>query len=229
MYFSRIRLQQERISAGELTRVLCEDGYGEHQAIWRLFSSPDKTNRDFLFRKEFERSWPLFYTVSRTAPFDNDGVWTVETKPYEPRVGAGERFAFSLTANPVVTRWIGDDTKRHARHDVVMDAKRELDANNVPKADRPTTPEIVQAAGLKWLASRAERCGFAVEKGHVRVDGYRQHWFRKRGKKREIRLSTVDFNGILTVTESEAFTKTLFEGVGPAKGFGCGLLLIRRL
>ncbi len=229
MYFSRIRLQREGISAADLTRVLGEDGYGEHRAVWRLFSSQDKSNRDFLFRKELKHSRLVFYTVSRTAPLDEDAVWTVETKPYDPKVGPGERFTFALTANPVVTRWIGEQTKRHARHDVVMDAKRELDAKNVPKAERPTTPEIVQSAGFNWLASRAPRCGFAVEEDLVWADGYRQHRFRKGAKGREVQLSTLDFAGILTVTEPEAFTTALFQGVGPAKGFGCGLLMIRRV
>ncbi|MFH1113942.1 MAG: type I-E CRISPR-associated protein Cas6/Cse3/CasE [Pseudomonadota bacterium] len=229
MYFSRIRLQREGISAADLTKVLGEDGYGEHRAVWRLFSSPDRSNRDFLFRKELEHSRPIFYIVSRTAPSDTDAVWSVETKPYAPKIGAGERFAFALTANPVVTRWVGDEEKRHARHDVVMDAKRELDAKNVPNAERPNTPEIVQSAGFNWLASRASRCGFAIEKGLVRADGYRQRRFRKGVKGSEVQLSTLDFTGVLTVTEPQAFTEALFQGVGPAKGFGCGLLLIRRV
>jgi CRISPR system Cascade subunit CasE len=38
----------------------------------------------------------------------------------------------------------------------------------------------------------------------------------------------MDFRGILTVTDTEKFTDTLMQGLGKAKAFGCGLMLIRR-
>jgi CRISPR system Cascade subunit CasE len=229
MYFSRIRLDEERVSAAELTRIIGQDGYGDHQIIWRLFQSTDKSKRDFLFRSEPQRSLPVFFTVSHTPPVCDPGILRLDTKPYEPKVRVGDRFAFSLKANPVVTRWVGDKEKRHARHDVVMDAKRKLNADNVPESEWPTTPEIVQSAGYEWLASKAERTGFRVDPGFVRVEGYRQHQLRKGRNKQPIRLSTMDFTGILTVSDPDLFMTALFEGIGPAKGFGCGLLLIRRV
>jgi len=209
--------------------MIGQDGYGDHQIIWRLFESTDKTERDFLFRKESQRSLPVFFTVSRTPPVRNSGILQLDTKPYEPKVRLGNRFAFSLRANPVVTRWVGDNEKHHARHDVVMDAKQKLEAANVPKNEWPTTPEIAQSAGFAWLASKAERAGFGVEQSLVRVEGYRQHQWRKSKNGNPIRLSTVDFTGILTVTDPNLFLSALFGGIGPAKGFGCGLLLIRRV
>lgn len=45
---------------------------------------------------------------------------------------------------------------------------------------------------------------------------------------RDISLSTVEFSGALTVTEPDAFNRALLRGIGHAKGFGCGLLLVRR-
>ena len=42
--------------------------------------------------------------------------------------------------------------------------------------------------------------------------------------------STLEFDGILAVTEPEVFIeKCLFSGIGPAKGFGCGVMLVRRV
>lgn len=229
MYFSRISLDEERASAAELMELIGQDGYGEHQIIWQLFQSPDKSKRDFLFRKESQRSSPVFFTVSRTPPVSNQSILQVDTKPYEPKVRPGDRLAFSLRANPIITRWVGEDEKHHARHDVVMDAKRKLKADKVPESQWPTTSEIAQATCFEWLVSKAERSGFGVDKGRVSVEGYRQHRLRKRKNKPLIRLSTVDFTGILTVTHSDLFVNTLFGGIGPAKSFGCGLLLIRRV
>lgn len=230
MYFSRIRFRRESVSAADLSRALLQDGYGAHQQIWRLFEAPERHCRDFLFRRDSEHSWPLFLAVSSTQPHDDRGVWSIDTKPYEPVVKTGDRFAFSLRANPVVTRWVGEgEKKRHARHDVVMDAKRRLDTEGVPKAQRPSIVELAQDQGFAWLENRAENCGFALNRNLVRVDGYRQLCIRKNGKKRPIRLSTLDFRGVLTVTSPERFRDTLFTGIGPAKGFGCGLMLVRRV
>ena len=41
--------------------------------------------------------------------------------------------------------------------------------------------------------------------------------------------STLDFSGLLTVTAPEKFLSALYGGIGPAKGFGCGLLLVKRV
>jgi len=57
------------------------------------------------------------------------------------------------------------------------------------------------------------------------VDGYAQH----RGKRGQISISTVDFAGQLTVTDPVALKQALFDGIGHAKAFGCGLLLVRRV
>jgi CRISPR system Cascade subunit CasE len=59
------------------------------------------------------------------------------------------------------------------------------------------------------------------------VDGYIQHRFVKPKKKQMVQISTLDFTGLLTVTDPERFTTALFNGIGPAKGFGCGLMMVR--
>jgi CRISPR system Cascade subunit CasE len=39
----------------------------------------------------------------------------------------------------------------------------------------------------------------------------------------------VEFDGVLKVTDSEAFGRALSSGIGPAKGFGFGLLSVAHL
>ena len=92
--------------------------------------------------------------------------------------------------------------------------------------------------GHERLEQRAEQAGFRlltrelhdrehsvrVEKS-VRIDGYTQH----QGAHKNIRFSTVDFVGELEVTDALVFRKTLLNGIGHSKAFGCGLLLVRRL
>lgn len=48
-------------------------------------------------------------------------------------------------------------------------------------------------------------------------------------KEKRAGFSSIDLSGEITVTEAERFTKLLMNGIGPAKAFGCGLMLVRRI
>jgi len=65
---------------------------------------------------------------------------------------------------------------------------------------------------------------FALDETALTVAAYQQHG----GKRDQLRFSTVDFSGELVVTDTERFANALLGGVGRAKAFGCGLLLVRR-
>ncbi len=101
-----------------------------------------------------------------------------------------------------------------------MEEKHRLKAPGTPEGARPLEAELVQTAGERWLAERAERAGFRLRA--VRADGYRQHLFHKGGG-RQVRLSTLDFSGVLEVCDPAVFVQKLHQGFGPAKSFGCGL------
>ena len=73
------------------------------------------------------------------------------------------------------------------------------------------------------MQSRCERLGIGVDRNSLNVEGYALH----RGKSGELRFSTVDFSGSRRVVDPAVLRTALFSGVGHAKAFGCGLLLIR--
>ena len=223
MFFSRIQLDSTRTSLRDLARTGSEEGYRIHQAIWRLFSRSGSEQRDFLYRRDPRPGLPLFYTVSSREPDNTGGPWGIESKRYAPRLNSGDRLAFVLTVNPVVSR--RDTENRQHRHDVVMDLKR-----TYSKKERPPMAHLAREAGLSWLAARAENLGFGFDRESVLVGGYRQHRLFKGKSKHPIRFSTLDIDGVITVTEPETFVeKALLRGIGPAKGFGCGLMLVRRV
>jgi CRISPR system Cascade subunit CasE len=224
MYFSRITLNTK--DAGHLARLMGQGGYRDHQCLWRLFPERPDAARDFIFRREQASGSLLFYLVSAMKPQNADDIWRIETKSYDPKIRVGQRFAFSLHANPVVTRWL-ESPKRQVRHDVVMDAKKKMGYANIPVDKRPHEFEIVQEAGVSWLQSRIENSGFSINADGVRVDAYQQHRFFKRGGQKPIQFSTLDFTGILQVDDPVLFHHALFNGIGRAKGLGCGLLLVR--
>lgn len=224
MYFSRIEVNRSAVGVKDVVRLSAGDGYQIHRRMWAIFTDGPGRRRDFLYRHEAARGWPKFYVVSERLPVDSTGLWSIDSKPYHPRLARNERFFFCFRANPVRTK--RDEGNRQHRHDVVMEAKRRLTQES-GKGRELSMPEIIQEEGTAWLLSRAEKHGFAIDLRKLRVDAYQQHVLYR--KDRKISFSTLDFNGILSVVEPELLTDALFHGVGPAKGFGCGLIMLRRL
>lgn len=164
--------------------------------------------------------------MAERIPKNMEEVWQIESKLYEPILCAGQRLSFSLCANPIRTK--RDENKKQHRHDVVMNAKNQLKQEGVPRGIWPSEAEIVQEQGFEWLARKGEQYGFIVGEHEVRADGYHQERFYKAKGKHQVNISTIDFTGLLTVTDPERFKDALYSGIGPAKGFGCGLLMVRR-
>lgn len=222
MYMSRIRLDSSRLAPARISTLLGGGGYHLHQALWNLFENNPNAERDFLYRQEQGDRAPTFLLLSRREPADRDGCWIIETKFYQPRIQNGDRLGFSVRINPVVAR--RDENGKQHRHDVVMDRKKALQESD----RKPSQAEVVQEAIEEWIAARATRAGFELTESGLMTESYQQHRL-SRGKGNPIQFSTVDCTGQLTVTDSEAFLAVAMNGLGPAKAFGCGLLLIRRL
>lgn len=115
---------------------------------------------------------------------------------------------------------------------VVMDAKKRLLAergfahwHGWKHADKPPLYELAHQACGQWLIAAGQARGFAVDESCLSVEAYSQH----RGKDEKLRFSSVDFAGELTVLDADKFSATLSQGIGHAKAFGCGLLLVRRV
>ncbi len=126
------------------------------------------------------------------------------TKDYSPlldRIMDGGIWQFRLTANPVVSKMNG-------------------------KIMAHITPEYQK----KWLGSRAQKLGFSVDEAEFQTVQSRWYDFRKKngtGSSR-VRLLSVTFEGILTVTDAGRFRETLCNGIGREKAYGQGLMTIIR-
>jgi len=191
-----------------------------HRAVWDLFADGPDRRRDFLYRLDWEKGRPILWTLSDRPPRPVPDLWAAETKELRPVLRSGESLRFTLRANPIVTR-NGD------RHDVVMEGKKRLQAAGLPRSEWPTQAQLAQEAGAAWLVRHAEGRGFCVQPERVIVDSYEVHSFAK-PRAGTIRFATCDFHGLLEITDGAAFIDTLRYGLGPAKGFGCGLFLLRR-
>lgn len=79
--------------------------------------------------------------------------------------------------------------------------------------------------------------GFQIDHEPLNISAYQQHRFSKTKdagdgntqKGNMISYSSVDFQGVITVDRPEPFYNILFSGLGRAKGFGCGMFMVRRI
>lgn len=79
-----------------------------------------------------------------------------------------------------------------------------------------------------WFDKRREDIGAFFMPDSFVVESYsRESFFQTKGKKKII-ISIIDLKGALEVRNSDLFREKLFKGIGCAKGFGCGLLLVKR-
>ena len=226
MFLSRATLHQHA-DVNSFIRMACRDRYREHQLLWNFFSGDPDAERDFLFRYELRHGMLKYYILSQRIPRDETGMWEIASKELKPSLQPGEKLAFVLRANPVIT--VKDENGKRRRHDVVMHEKHCMGYNKLPVNKRPPLQQLVEQGGVKWLTARADKCGFTFSKHSIRVEGYQQHQARRKQQKKLIRFSTIDFEGVLTVDNPDQFINTLYRGLGKSKAFGCGLLLVRKI
>ena len=221
MFMSRLRL-----TGSEAKRLLAGGEYKHHQALWALFSDSPERRRDFIYRRMESEPGLAFLVVSERPPSDPLGNWRVETKEYAPALSIGDRLRFSLRANPVRTGRNAEG--KQARFDVVMDRKKSLREQGLAADEMPSQAAIAQEAGTEWLKVRQEKLGFEVSLEGLRADGYRILEMPRGRGKGKVRIATLDFEGVCSVRDPDRMWKALINGIGPAKAFGCGLLLIKR-
>ena len=241
MYFSVITPEERLLR--QAAHELAQSSYAEHQWLWKFFPSSADQARDFIFRRHEHEQMPRFYVVSQRPPKPFSEAWQVQSRAYDPQLQEGQRLSFQLRANPVITK--KNENRKSQRHDVVMQAKKQLLAEHGlgkeakwadwnDESNKPLLYELVQQHCAEWLAGVAKRNGFEImltneeePQRKLQVDAYEQS---KAGKRdHNIRFSAVDFSGELLVTNPELFHQALFNGLGHAKAFGCGLLLVRRI
>ncbi|TJZ70706.1 type I-E CRISPR-associated protein Cas6/Cse3/CasE [Chitiniphilus eburneus] len=217
-FFSRVALLA-RPSEHAWLRDLGRFGemYRDHALLWRLFAAEDQP-RDFIFRSERSAAaHPVYYVVSQRQPKEQPGIFAVHSKPYAPALSAGDWLEFDLRANPTVSRHGADGKSR--RHDVLMHAKQSA-------AEGADVRNEMDRAAADWLVQRALGLGLEIAAEQLLTMAYAQHRLHRKGT--SIAFSSLDYRGLAKVTDPAALSRALTQGVGHAKGFGCGLLLVRR-
>ncbi|GGO67549.1 type I-E CRISPR-associated protein Cas6/Cse3/CasE [Bowmanella pacifica] len=226
MFLSKVSLNNSALAKKELVKLVDKGAYASHQLLWKLFADPTATERPFIFREEQCHGAPIFYVLSHIPPIHRPEIFTQQVKPFTPKLEPGSRLAFQLRANPTIN--IKDGSKNGKTHDVLMHAKRQLPENK--DKDIQHVKKVQESAAKQWLMDeeRLNAIGVAMEL-EPDVVSYQQHCTYKRDTRAPIRFSTVDYQGVIKVMEPELFIGKLSAGIGRAKAFGCGLMLIRRV
>lgn len=232
MYLSRIQLRLENLTPSMLEKWQSSMPYASHQWLWQLF--PEHTTRPFLFRQEPKAR---FFVLSETRPLISHTLFDIETKPFMPRLEEGMVLEFQLRANPVITR-------NAKRCDVMMDAK--FQAKLRGEAQETWWDRQLEAAHL-WLDKQSLQHGFRLRHSYsdefdswagtddkedsaptASINAYQQHRFIRPGADKPIMYSTVDYFGVLEITNPSCFERALFSGLGKSKGLGCGMMMVKR-
>lgn len=227
MYLSRVESPWDAV----------RNPYEAHRKLWTLFPGQDREPRGsaeedrqgFLFRfEQFETGRPVRILLqSRHAPVieptHTEGLALLGSREFSPTPSEGQRLAFVLTANPVKTivdAQSAEKPDKAARH--AMKTSRHPD--DKPQPPKCRVPLIKEDEQRQWLARKLAGAA-ALES--VDILPHAPMYFKKRNQGGK--LVTCTFEGVLRVTSPEQLVDLMKNGIGPAKSFGCGLLLVRRV
>ncbi|QVQ51588.1 type I-E CRISPR-associated protein Cas6/Cse3/CasE [Spiractinospora alimapuensis] len=178
----------------------------EHGVLWRM--EPAGSGYTVLVQSLSKPAWDELPQGYLSAPAEVRGMDAVLDA-----IAPGRRFAFRLVAVPL--------------HSL----PGERDANGSLKRGRKISLRNPDDQ-IAWIIRRGERHGFVIPAGaHGEPNVAPSPCPPARGRKSEdsgkvnkITVSAVRFDGQLVVTDAEALTEAVRDGISSAKAYGCGLL-----
>ncbi|MHB1310340.1 MAG: type I-E CRISPR-associated protein Cas6/Cse3/CasE [Limisphaerales bacterium] len=203
-----LHLTQILVSYEDAVRLLhLRDTYDWHQRVWQAFGGRDGQARNFLIRVDRQEEAFRVIILSRSAPARPDWCPTdcFGTKVIPENFFAHARYRFSLLANP---------TKKIRSNQA---GQRTKNGRRVPLTKRE---ELVA-----WLQRKADAGGFSLNLDSLRTIPRGREFFHKDGTSHGTHTA-VDFQGELTVSDPVQFRATVAAGIGSAKAFGFGLLVL---
>lgn len=176
--------------------------YGDMQLISNIFGQFDSSNgKPFLYRKEIRTSCVEFIIRSDNNPKDNPvelhPKFRMITKEVPESFFDRDQARVKVTLNPIVQKAGSGNSKK-----VPLKSAGDI---------RSYVNRIFQRNGIEPISLDIGKpindVGF--KKGH------------------KITVSKVDVEGIVKVLDKESFKDSVRSGIGSAKRFGCGLVLVK--
>ncbi|MBZ6282414.1 type I-E CRISPR-associated protein Cas6/Cse3/CasE [Streptomyces olivaceus] len=212
------------------------------RVLWRLENSTPH-RADVLVLTESRPSWAHLVDDAGWPGADGGAPLIADYTPLLERLVRGREFGFRLTANPV------RNVPRPDRPSEQQATRLKEAADNGRRPRGARVAHRTAAQQLDWLLSRCERHGFTIPDATVAPPAPGLHStdqdlsagpavtivgrdilrFRRHSDGPRVTLSTATFEGRLHVTDPDALRTTLLAGIGPAKGYGQGLLTLAPL
>lgn len=198
---SRLTLASpQRVHAAVLSCFPAEES-ATGRILWRL-DHLDNSRRQLMIMSPAR---PDLTALNEECGWPTTSGWrTADASRLLDTLAAGQHWRFRLTANPV--RSVA-----------------------VPGGPRGVPVPLAAHQQLDWLLERAERCGVRWQGEGIGAVVTRRETlvFRRNGSNR-VTLSVAQFDGRLEVVDPSRLREVLTQGIGRAKGYGCGLLTLTR-
>ncbi len=198
MFLSRVVISSRDAAMHKLS-----DPGAWHRQLWACFPGRPDAKRDFLFRVEHREGGLQVLLLSNIRPtIPTWGQW--QTKAVAETFLDHDFYIFQLLANPTIKRVVRDEQ------------------GNRRKNGRRTG--IYSMEELKaWIERKASDSGFKLVQ--LQFEPPVDHVFLRGPKK--VKYTGVEFKGILKVIDHRAFQDAFVHGIGPAKAFGFGMLVVK--
>lgn len=187
-------------------RGLLADCQQMHRFITGFFGS-DRQSGQILYRINLVQNKLCIYLYSRTSAEhipDNCHVQQRDVTPWLDAMDVGQLWSFDLIAAP--TKKVTSEGKKNSKRRILRE------------------PGERQA----WLERKADQNGFAILKAQeleqLHVCG--RHHADRGGV---MYHDAYHYQGILQITDAEAFRKAMQNGIGSGKAYGFGMMMVKRL
>ncbi|MFC8270141.1 type I-E CRISPR-associated protein Cas6/Cse3/CasE [Streptomyces cinereoruber] len=206
------------------------------RVLWRLdhnapgevllyLVSPDAPDLTHLVE---QAGWP-------TALVDGPGWQTRSYTPFLDNLTTGTHWDFRLTANPVhhIRRTDDEPRKRtahltpHHQMGWLLDPARQ-ERGGFRILEKPKDKRLLpQGTTHQGHEHHGDRYQLTVRDHHTSTFGKTPPPGTRRGK--PVTLVTVTYDGRLEITDPDLMRRTLTQGLGKAKAYGCGLMTLAPL
>lgn len=200
MYLSKVVLPPYKLN----------NAYEWHRSLWSLFPNiPQGNTAPFLYYVEQINlaNGANMLMQSTVMPEDRSNSATIlAKKQFDIFFHTGQYLRYLVQANP--TKCIVDKTNKPNKR-------------NGGKCRVPIIDEVEQQ---NWLIKKLA----AVAQIHSINSRTNPPFYFRKGN-RAGKIVSVTFSGILEVLDHDAMKMLRENGIGPAKAFGCGLLMVKRI
>ena len=196
-----------------------------HHLVWSLFG--DRAgDRQFLYRMTGATMSSPILIASEEEPRDAHSLWDIEIKELRllDTLANGDTLEWSLRVNATVKSKMDTGKAKSSRHCIIDRAMRE--------GAKGTSRQLAEKLVPEWLAPRMRKdhgIDCPIDQMLVRAYEKRRFGHGPRGRGQPVVVAMTDVIGVGKVMDADKARSAIREGIGGARGYGCGLLLVRRV